>query len=439
MQRPAICRALPCICTKKQQAPEGACCKFVQIKSLDRGPALGDRVLGVDNDVLDQAAANVRQGGDVDIPGVVMTIGGFLHGSVVPGASLDVGPGLHLAGDIGEAVGVRTAADEVVGDLNGFCAGQELIRVGVAVFIAGEDAQLVEQGDVVAGPVTVQILEDAAGDGSAALDVEQLCNDGAVLGAGDRSGRVEVAVVVADDEAGFGAQADLLIGPVALRNVGEGLAAGLLGEVGLGLVGHEVDDDLADLITTDAAVRAEGAVRIAVHVSKVIRGVQADLESGPNGDNVHIGQLANGPVGSDGGLVVDAGRGIGPGSAGGVNMESAVLGEDSSAISSGLGLDDVVVLVIDRDLSALRGTAQRGLDDDNIVREIVEEVLNDIANNALDFGRLRQGSSVFHFCDVFIGSKSHDRQQADDHNQSEKHAEQFAGLFHCFHSFDKCT
>ena len=119
--------------------------------------------------------------------------------------------------------------------------------------------------------MTVQILEDAAGDGSAALDVEQLCNDGAVLGAGDRSGRVEVAVVVADDEAGFGAQADLLIGPVALRNVGEGLAAGLLGEVGLGLVGHEVDDDLADLITTDAAVRAEGAVRIAVHVSKVFR------------------------------------------------------------------------------------------------------------------------------------------------------------------------
>ena len=48
--------------------------------SADQSPALGDRVL----DVLEDVALEVSEGVEVDVQRVVMAVGRFLNGGVVP-------------------------------------------------------------------------------------------------------------------------------------------------------------------------------------------------------------------------------------------------------------------------------------------------------------------------------------------------------------------
>ena len=163
----------------------------------------------------------------------------------------------------------------------------------------------------------------------------------------------------------------------------------------------------------------------------MVRVLQADAERRVNGHDIKIRQLTNGELRSR--LVLDASGRLLPGGGQAVSVETILLGEDRDTIGGGSSRNDLVlVLAVEDDLSTGCEGAPRGLHDDQIVGQVGENVSECVGDDAGGLRRilLDRSRDAFVGCDIFIGCKSHDRQQADDHNQSEKHAEQFAGLFH---------
>lgn len=407
-----------------------------QIKLLDHSPALGDRV----QDVLEEVTLQILQGVEVDVQRVVMAVGRFLNSGVIPSSGIHVvGPGLHLVSDSAEAGGAiaRQTADQLVDDRDRLSTGQFILRSEGVVALALEDAHGVQQADVLIGEATVEVLEDIAGDGLIDLDLEQLRNHGRKLLAGHNAVRVKLSVTGADQNAGLGHHGDGFVCPVILADVGEGLA-GLVGVLRFRLIGHERVDDLSSLGTGERVVRADIAVVIANNVCIMVRILQADAERRVNGQNVKIRQLANRELRD--GLVLHTSGLLLPGSREAVRIETILLAEDRNTVGGGSRRDDLIlVLVVEHDLSTFCKGAPRGLHNDQIVGQVGENVAECVGNDTGGLRRLHQRSDVFGFCDIFIRCKRHDRQQADDHDQSEKHAEQFAGFFHGFHSFNKCT
>ena len=211
-----------------------------------------------------------------------------------------------------------------------------------------------------------------------------------------------------------------------LADIDESLAV-LLRVLCLRFIGHERVDDLSSLSTGERVVRADIAIVIAGNVRIMVRVLQTDAECRVNGHDIKIRQLANGEL--RGGLILHAGGRLRPGSGQAVSVETILLGEDRDTIGGGGSRNDLVlVLVVEDDLSTGCEGAPRGLHDDQIVGQLSKGIADDASGFRRDFlGRSRD--SLFR-CDIFIGCKSHDRQHAENHDRSEKHAEQFAGLFH---------
>ena len=387
-------------------------------------------------DVLEDVALEVSEGVEVDVQRVVMAVGRFLNGGVVPSGGVHVvGPGLHLVGNGAEAGGAFAGqtADKLVDNGDRLCTGQGILRSEHVVALALKDAEHVQEADVLVSEAAVEILEDEAADGLVDLDHEQLRDHRRKLLAGHNGVRIEAAVTHADQNIGLGHHGDGFVSPVVLADVDEGLA-GLLRILCLGLVGHELENDLRGFRTGERVVRADKAVRVAGDVRIMIGVLQADTERRVNGDDIHVQSLADRD--SRRGLERQAGLLLRPGGGHGVGLQALILGEDGNAVGSDLGSDDrVAVLVVENDLSTLREHAPRGLDDDQIVGQFGKDIGDDAGGFRRDLLD-RSGDNLFR-CNVFIGCKSHDRQQADDHDQSEKHAEQFAGFLHSFHSFDR--
>ena len=201
-----------------------------------------------------------------------------------------------------------------------------------------------------------------------------------------------------------------------LADIDEGLAV-LLRVLCLRFIGHECVDDLSSLSTGERVVRADVAVVIAGNVRIMVRVLQTDAECRVNGHDIKIR------------LILHAGGRLRPGSGQAVSVETILLGEDRDTIGGGGSRNDLVlVLVVEDDLSTGCEGAPRGLHDDQIVGQLSKGIADDASGFRRDFlGRSRD--SLFR-CDIFIGCKSHDRQHAENHDRSEKHAEQFAGLFH---------
>ena len=216
---------------------------------------------------------------------------------------------------------------------------------------------------------------------------------------------------------------------MGLADVDEGLAV-LLRVLCLRFIGHERVDDLSSLSTGERVVRADVAV-VAGNIRIMVRVLQADAERRVNGHNVEIRQLANGEL--RGGLILHAGGWLRPGGGQAVSVETILLGEDRDTIGGGGSRNDLVlVLVVEDDLSTGCEGAPPGLHDDQIVGQVGENVSECVRDDAGGLRRilLDRSRDAFLGCDIFIGCKSHDRQHAENHDRSEKHAEQFAGLFH---------
>ena len=163
----------------------------------------------------------------------------------------------------------------------------------------------------------------------------------------------------------------------------------------------------------------------------MVRVLQTDAECRVNGHNVEIQPLASGKLRD--GLVLHAGGCLRPGGGQAVSVETILLGEDRDTIGGGGSRNDLVlVLVVENDLSTGCEGAPRGLHDDQIVGQVGENVSECVGDDAGGLRRilLDRSRDAFLGCDIFIGCKSHDRQHAENHDRSEKHAEQFAGLFH---------
>jgi len=294
----------------------------------------------------------VRVRENVNVPSVVVAVGGFLDLGIGPVRGSAVRPGLHSRSNFGiaEAGIIHNAAEDAVHNGSRFAARHVVVRSCAAV-VALDNAELLEQVDVLFCPVTVDIIEDTASDRGVERIAVEHGDHLEELRTGDRLVGLERAARITGDDAGLRTHLHSVIVPGAAADIRE-VDSGLGVESGLDLILHQTIQNGGDFGTGDASVRANSAIRITFDVSVVVSGVEDHVDRRVNRDDVDVGLLAEGPVEADEGLILNVGVRVSPGGGHGVSVEVILLGEDGDAVVGDGSGDLILVLVVDHDLSA---------------------------------------------------------------------------------------
>ena len=198
-------------------------------------------------------------------------------------------------------------------------------------------------------------------------------------------------------------------------------------------------DDGGRFGTGNITLRSNHTVRIALRIGGVIRVIQADIGDRIDLDRIPIRLHAGRPSQTGQGDILDTkDRGC-PSSGYRINCGQAFRLQNCGAEEIGRIGDGITgKLIGERDRGADGGDALIGNNGYRVGRK--RDATNHVNNvtDAFRFGTsFRVDSSGFcglRFLDV--SGESHAGQQADDHDEGEENTEQFAGLFHCFHSLN---
>lgn len=199
---------------------------------------------------------------------VIVGVGRFLDGQVVPGVNVHVvGPLVHVVKQILFRLG-RTVQD-AVDERHGLGAGDVAVGTEGVVGIALDPAVVVGLGDLADGSVTGDVCKAGLAVAGGLIEAG---GDGGKLGAGDGLVRAEGSVGIALDDAKRGHGGDGVIEPGAAGNVAE--VVGLREVPVADVVLEQAEEDSGDLGTGDLAARLDGAIGIADDVGEVVVRIQ---------------------------------------------------------------------------------------------------------------------------------------------------------------------